>query len=73
MVPMAKMVNKTNTVRHLPKGQLWGAVDKAVGDLVVNQDLIEKEFREYIVGYICKTINRRKKAVIAQLGSHSHS
>jgi hypothetical protein len=84
MVYMAKMINKTETVRRLPKGQshpylawegtpLWRAVDRSVADLVANQDLIEKELREYIVGYICKTIDRRKKAVIAQLRSHSHS
>ena len=48
---------------------LWGAVEKAVADLVQNQDLFKDEYREYIVGYICKIIDRRKRTVIAQLGS----
>jgi hypothetical protein len=41
--------------------------EKAVGDLVQNQDLVEDECHEYIVGYICKIIDRRKEVVIAQL------
>ncbi len=84
MVRMATTVKAGATVQRVPKGQthpylawertpLWRAIEKAVADLVENQDLVEDEYREYIVGYICKTIGRRKKAVVAQLRSHSHS
>ena len=47
--------------------QLWKAVEKAVEGLVENQDLIEKAPREYVVGYICKVVERRKTAIVAQL------
>ena len=46
---------------------LWAAIEKGVADLVENQDLIENEHREYIVGYICKLVDRRKSRIAAQL------
>lgn len=78
---MARVVKDTPVLRRLPKGHvhpyvvwqdtpLWRAVEKAVADLVENKDLIEKEYREYIVGYICKVIGRREKPIIDQLTSH---
>jgi len=33
---------------------------EGITDLVRNQDLIDQEHREYIVGYICKIVDRRK-------------
>jgi hypothetical protein len=68
------------TVQRVPKTQihpyvryartpLWRAIDKAVTDLVGNQDIAEDEYHEYIVGYICKVINRRRDSIIAQLVS----
>ena len=83
MKPMARTLRNNETIR-VPKGQthpyvrwegtpLWRAVETAVADLVQNEDLFEDEYREYIVGYICKIIGRRKRTVIAQLLSHSHS
>ena len=42
---------------HTP---LWRAVDRAVSDLEENQDLKLTELREYVVGYICKQLKRRK-------------
>jgi hypothetical protein len=60
--------------RRLPKGHvhpyirwegtpLWRAIEKGITDLVGNQDLIEQAPREYIVGYICKIVDRRKTAI----------
>jgi hypothetical protein len=46
---------------------LWSAIEKGIVDLVGNQDLIEKERREYIIGYICKIVGRRKTTIVAQL------
>lgn len=46
---------------------LWNAIEKSVADLVENQDLIEKTNREYIVGYVCKLVERRKTRILAQL------
>ena len=65
-------------VSRLPKGHvhpyarwegtpLWSAIEKGIVDLVGNQDLIEKEHREYIVGYICKIVDRRRTTIVAQL------
>ena len=35
---------------------LWQAIDKVVEDLVNNTDIEEKTERDYIVGYICKSL-----------------
>ena len=35
---------------------LWGAVARAVADLVENQDITEITSRDYIVGYICESL-----------------
>ena len=40
---------------------LWPLVEKGIGDLVQNKDLIEQEDRNYIVGYLCKVISNGKK------------
>jgi hypothetical protein len=75
-VPRGNMAKSSS----LPKGHvhpysrwegtpLWKAIEKSIADLVVNQDLIEKEHREYIVGYICKIVDRRRTTIVAQLRS----
>jgi hypothetical protein len=62
----------------LPKGRvhpytrwegtpLWRAIETGIANLVGNQDSIEKEHREYIVGYIRKIVDRRKTSICAQL------
>jgi hypothetical protein len=45
--------------------RLWKAVNKGISDLVENQDLNEKTQREYIVGYLCKVLIRRKKKLFS--------
>lgn len=37
---------------------LWPLIEEGISDLVKNLDLVEKEDRNYIVGYLCKTIAR---------------
>ena len=70
--------NNGPMVQKVPKGQkhpytrwedtpLWRVIDKAVCDLVQSQDLVEHEYHEYVVGYICKIIDRRKRVVVGQL------
>ena len=39
----------------------WKLVDQAINDLVENQDIVENTRRDYIVGYICKNLNRPKR------------
>ena len=39
---------------------LWLGVDRAIADLEENQDLKLTELRDYVVGYICKQLKRRK-------------
>jgi hypothetical protein len=76
--------SKGSRTQQVPKGQkhpytrwqgtrLWKVIDEAVCDLVQNRDLAEDEYHEYIVGYICRIIERRKKAVIAQLQTRPSS
>ena len=79
---MARAIkNNAPSIQRVPKGQkhpytrwegtpLWRVVEKAVCDLVQNHDLVEDEYHEYIVGYICKIIERRKRVVVAQLYGH---
>ncbi len=40
---------------------MWCWVRKGIRDLVNNQDLVENEDRNYIVGYICKVISKAQK------------
>ncbi|BBF45456.1 hypothetical protein lbkm_4223 [Lachnospiraceae bacterium KM106-2] len=40
--------------------ELWNLVEKAIEDLVENDDLEERTAREYIVGYLCKTVVENK-------------
>jgi len=37
---------------------VWKIVDKAINDLVENGDLAETTRRDYIVGFICKKLQR---------------
>ena len=46
----------TNPYMELEADPLWPLVEKELGDLVKNQELIEPTDRAYIVGYICKQI-----------------
>ena len=80
---MRTFVNGTHwqerhALQRVPKGQrhpyevyentpLWRAVEKADTDLVENQDMVEDEYHEYIVGYICKVVTRRRAPIISQL------
>ncbi len=41
---------------------LWPLIEKGIGDLVKNQDLIEQADRSYIVGYLCKVISKGQVA-----------
>ena len=81
---MGRTTANISMVQRVPKGQrhpymglrehtLWRAVDRAVTDLVGNRDIAEDEYHEYIVGYICKVISRRRNAIIAQLTANSGS
>jgi len=39
------------------KTALWEAVSKGINDLVENSDIETTTKREYIIGYLCKTIS----------------
>jgi hypothetical protein len=38
--------------------KVWEIVDKAIEDLANNHDIAETTRRDYIVGYICKQLER---------------
>ncbi|HXR40173.1 MAG TPA: hypothetical protein VN776_13830 [Terracidiphilus sp.] len=38
--------------------ELWQTVEKAIHDLVENHDIAETTRQEYIVGYICKRLEK---------------
>lgn len=35
---------------------VWKTIDKAIAELEENQDLVLKTPREYVIGYLCKTL-----------------
>jgi hypothetical protein len=37
---------------------VWEVVDRAINNLVDNKDIVETTQRDYIVGYICKKLER---------------
>jgi hypothetical protein len=40
---------------------LWPLIHKGIADLVQNHDIVEKDDRDYIVGYLCKIVRRGLK------------
>ncbi len=46
---------------------LWPLLEQGIGDLVRNQDLVEQEDRNYIVGYLCKAITKGTKSAKERL------
>lgn len=40
---------------------LWSLIERGITDLVENNDIVEKEDRSYIVGYLCKLIRTTVK------------
>lgn len=42
--------------RRFEETKLWETVDRAIGELVENQDLEEKTLRRYIVGYLVQEL-----------------
>lgn len=45
-----------HTYKEFETLALWGLIDKAVTDLEENQDLLLKTPREYVIGYLCKSL-----------------
>ena len=45
--------------------RLSKALEKGISDLVENQDLKEITHRDYIVGYLCKVLTRRKEKLFS--------
>jgi len=45
---------------------LWAAVESAINDLVLNNDLVESTPRPYIVGYLCQRILDGREAMQSQ-------
>jgi hypothetical protein len=73
------MARRSSALQRVPKGQphpnasyentsLWKAIDAAITDLVENRDLIEAEYHEYVVGYICKIVTRRRNTILHEFG-----
>jgi hypothetical protein len=51
---------KTHPYVEFEATQLWESVDSAISALVKNGDIKEATAREYIVGFLCKEISRRR-------------
>lgn len=52
--------------KEFEKTGLWKALSIGIRDLVENQDLEETARREYIVGYLCKVLTRRRNKLFSK-------
>jgi hypothetical protein len=65
--PMARKITNSSGAKaehpyaNFERDPLWKTLNRAVAALVKNQDIHELTKREYIVGYLCKTINESKR------------
>ncbi len=55
-----KPLDESHPYKEYEGTKLWKTIDKAIDDLVENQDLEETTPRSYIVGYLCKKISEEK-------------
>jgi hypothetical protein len=60
-MPRKRNSGSAHPYKEFEGKRLWKAINKGISDLVENQDLKEITEREYIVGYLCKILTRRKK------------
>jgi hypothetical protein len=42
--------------KHFEGKSIWKVLERGIGRLVDNGDLVERTRREYIVGYLCKQV-----------------
>jgi hypothetical protein len=54
----ARVAQSTSPYEIYRGTSVWKVVDNAINDLVENGDLAESTRRDYIVGYICKKLQR---------------
>jgi hypothetical protein len=45
---------------ELENSEMWEKVAKSIQDLIENQDLVLQTRKEYVIGYICKSIQYYK-------------
>jgi hypothetical protein len=48
------------------KTGLWRALSNGISALVQNEDLKATTHRDYIVGYLCKVLTRRKSSLFTK-------
>jgi len=52
--------------KEFEKTGLWKALNEGIRELVENQDLKETTRREYVVGYLCKVLTRRRDKLFSK-------
>jgi hypothetical protein len=63
------MSAKKHPYQQYEKLPIWKALDNAVSELVRNGDLEEQTAREYIIGYLAKTLTEEGFQQVAELHS----
>jgi hypothetical protein len=53
------MTTPNHPYTEFEETNLWKFIDKAIDDLIENQDIKLTTKKEYVVGYICKTIKEK--------------
>jgi hypothetical protein len=65
-MPRQRKFDHSHPYSKFEKTGLWNALNEGIGRLVENQDLKETTPREYILGYLCEVLSRRRKTLLSK-------
>ena len=65
-MPRKRKSGHSHPYREFEKTGLWNALNEGIGRMVENQDLKETAPREYILGYVCEVLIRRRKTLFSK-------
>jgi hypothetical protein len=57
------MKNLEHPYKEFEQTQLWELIEKALDELITNRDIELTTRKEYVVGYICKTLGPKLKEI----------
>lgn len=49
--------------KEFEQTQLWELIEDALDDLIKNQDIELTTRKEYVIGYLCKTLKSKLKVI----------
>lgn len=60
------MKESQHPYKQYEQTELWELINQAIEDLIENQDLELTTRKEYVIGYICKSIDPKLKSKVKQ-------